>query len=55
MRCKACNAVMSSSEIIWREEEGVHEDLCKRCRDTVTDNEDLELEYLEDYYEDVSD
>ena len=54
MRCKACDIVMSSSEIIWREEEGIHEDLCKRCRNLVTDVDDeLDIEYLEDYHEDI--
>lgn len=31
MRCKACDKIMEESEIIWKEEEGEHEELCSKC------------------------
>lgn len=30
-RCKACDSVMEDSEIIWKEEECEHEELCSKC------------------------
>ena len=49
MRCKACDSVMLPSEIIWKEDKKLHEELCKNCRlnmglDVVSDKELEEVE-----------
>lgn len=31
MRCKACDSVLEETEIIWKEEEQCHEELCSKC------------------------
>ena len=36
-RCIACNTVLEPNEIIWDEERGEHEDMCKVCKDVVLD------------------
>ena len=35
-RCKACDAVLSESEIIWDADISSFEDLCRRCRYSVS-------------------
>lgn len=34
-RCKACDRVMSESEIIWNDDAQLHEELCRKCRNAV--------------------
>ena len=36
MRCKSCDSILSSSEIIWDEEIKEHEELCRKCRHTLS-------------------
>ena len=36
MRCKSCDSILSSSEIIWNEEIKEHEELCRKCRQIVS-------------------
>ena len=56
MRCKACNNILSGTEIIWDEEKQEHEFLCRYCRDIVEGLEDeVALSHLEDYYGNSSD
>ena len=60
-RCKACNKILSESEIIWNEDAQLHEELCRRCRNAV--HKDLgtgvskELDAMENvvYLEDLLD
>jgi len=61
-RCKACDCVLSDSEIIWKPALNCFEDLCKKCRgiisrDLQTDNDHGNLENGEDgnlvYLEDI--
>lgn len=35
MRCKSCNKILKENEIIWRPEQGQHEELCMSCRNIV--------------------
>ena len=54
MRCKSCDNVMTSSEIIWNKQTHRHEELCKACGDTLNyDSEgDVVIYYSDDleYY-----
>lgn len=34
-RCKACDKTLKASEIIWRDEFKMHEDLCRKCRNII--------------------
>lgn len=36
MRCKSCDSILSSSEIIFDEETKEHEELCRKCRQTLS-------------------
>ena len=38
-RCSACNEALQESEIIWRPDAHQHEELCLRCRRTISDLE----------------
>ena len=44
-RCKACDAMMDASEILWDEEHQQHEELCRRCRDAVRIDDDIDIVY----------
>jgi hypothetical protein len=37
MRCKACNKELGPYEIIWRPYLHKFEDLCRKCRDSISD------------------
>lgn len=52
MRCKACNAVMQSEEILWNDEYQEHEPLCRKCRDAVREDDGLEILYEDELYTD---
>ena len=58
MRCKACNAVLEPSEIIWNEKTKEHEELCKSCREILDNESDTHIHYeqgfdlFDDGYED---
>lgn len=47
-RCKSCDKVLESEEIIWREEIAQHEELCRKCRDAVFSYDGLEIVYVDD-------
>ena len=51
MRCKACNAVLSQYEIIWRADIEMFEDLCRKCRTSVGHAEDMSIAYTDDLFE----
>lgn len=36
MRCKSCDSILASSEIIWDEESKQHEELCRKCRQILS-------------------
>ena len=40
MRCKACDEIMKEDEIIWIEEFSMHEELCRKCRKSLADDDD---------------
>lgn len=42
MRCKACNAIMTTNEMVVREETGQFDELCTVCRKA---SENLDAEY----------
>lgn len=58
MRCRACDKPLKSSEIIWRQDLGQHEDLCRKCRNYIhtemdkllqrSERLDLKIKYEED-------
>lgn len=45
MRCKACNAIMTTEEMVVREETGEIEDLCTVCRKASVDWTEVEVEF----------
>jgi len=48
-RCRACDAILEESEIIWKPDVKRHEDLCRCCRKIIFDlesNESLDVEGL---------
>jgi hypothetical protein len=45
MRCKACDSIMDANEILWDEEQKQHEELCRRCRDAVRTDDDIDIVY----------
>ena len=45
MRCKACNAILSSEEMVIREETNAFEDLCTVCRKASEDEYEIEVEF----------
>lgn len=42
MRCRACDAIMTSDEMVMREETGEMEDLCTTCRKRALDDSEYE-------------
>jgi len=40
-RCKACDAQLNETEIVWRSHLQIWEDLCRKCLASVYDNDDL--------------
>ena len=46
-RCKACNAIMKENEIKWKPELNEHEDLCLRCRQSVYNLSEEDLETMD--------
>ncbi len=56
MRCAACDAIMTTNEMVIREETGEFEDLCLMCRKASADDSETEDNtavevYSMEYYE----
>ena len=49
MRCKSCDAALEPSEIIWRESDKQHEELCRVCRDKLDEDLELSIHYEQDF------
>lgn len=45
MRCRACDSILKPNEIIWIEEYNTHEELCRKCRDTLHHECDIDIVY----------
>ncbi len=44
MRCKACDAIMATEEMVVREETGELDDLCTVCRKAAENTYEIESE-----------
>lgn len=47
MRCKACNEILQEEEIFYDMKHKKMEDLCRRCRNIVFEQNDENLEIVE--------
>ena len=45
MRCKACDAILATEEMVVREETGEFDDLCTVCRKASVDWTEVEVEF----------
>ena len=49
-RCKCCDKVLKSTEIIWNAELKEHEEFCGKCRSEYYDNDDTLDSISDDTY-----